>query len=263
MITIRKYGDVERYITIKKFLKRSLFNANVYRFGNTMFDTGINMGTDILPLSRGVENIFISHRHHDHVGNNAVVQDQNSCTIYCHANAVRGLEDPDNSSFIECFIAGRVAPSKPTIFPDSVESDGFEVRQIYTPGHSDDHVGYYLPEKRYLFSGDLVLWGKTRWVSDEVNIYDAMGSLERISKLDIEILFPSHGRPFEEPDKVIEEKISHLTSMGDSVLELDGRGFSRKEIRDRILGKEETLAFITRGRFSKLNLVDSFLDHRY
>jgi len=104
--------------------------------------------------------------------------------------------------------------------------------------------------------------GETKWVSDEVNIYRAIESLEKIGKLDIDVLFPGHGRPFEDPPKIIEEKTEHLKELGVSVLELNEKGLSRKEIRDRVLGKEESMAFLTRGRFSKLNLVDSYLDHK-
>jgi len=260
MITIRKYGDVKRYITIKKFLNRTLFNSNAYRFCSSFFDTGIDMGDELAESSPSVENIFISHHHHDHVGNTASLQNAYGCNVYCHVNAMDGLSDPDNSSFIECFFAGKVRPSEPTPCPDSVEFDGHEVVPIYTPGHSDDHMSYYITDKRYLFSGDLILWGKTKWVSDEVNIYDAILSLEKVAKLDIEIIFPGHGRPFEEPSKVIEGKISDLKELGASIRELYDEGLSRKEIRNRLLGKEESMAFLTRGRFSKLNLVDSYLD---
>jgi glyoxylase-like metal-dependent hydrolase (beta-lactamase superfamily II) len=262
MITIRNYSDVERYVTIKKFFKRTLFNANLYRFGSSMFDTGISLGNELLPFSKGIKAIFTSHHHHDHVGNNALVQEQNGSTIYCHHNAIKDLESPDNSSFVECFFAGKATPSNPVQCPDSIEVDGYEVRPIYTPGHSNDHMCYYLPEKRYLFSGDLVLWGKTRWVSDEVNIYDAINSLHRISDLKIDVIFPGHGRPFYDPSETINEKISNLSSMADSVMELYEDGLSRKEIMEKLLGREELMAFLTKGRFSKKNLVDSFIDHR-
>ena len=37
-------------------------------------------------------------------------------------------------------------------------------------------------------------------------------------------------------------------------------GISNEVIRDKLLGKEEMIAFLSRGRFSKLNLVKSFLE---
>jgi len=262
MITIRKYGDLVRYITIKRFLGRSLFNANSYSLEGCMFDTGINMGDELASVSPPISNIFISHTHHDHVGNNASIQKAYGSTIYCHPGSVGKIRHPDNSSFIECFFAGKVWPSVPLEYPDKIELDGAKIVPLHTPGHSDDHSCYYLPERRYLFSGDLVLWGRTKWVSDEVNIYRAIESLEKIGKLDIDVLFPGHGRPFEDPPKIIEEKTEHLKELGVSVLELNEKGLSRKEIRDRVLGKEESMAFLTRGRFSKLNLVDSYLDHK-
>ncbi|MBN1786349.1 MAG: MBL fold metallo-hydrolase [Candidatus Methanofastidiosa archaeon] len=260
MITIRKYDGVERIITIKKVLNKALFNANAFRLGMAFFDTGIDMGAEFAKAAGKVSDIFVTHRHHDHVGNNQVLQKEYGCNIYCHPNAMGLLRSPDNSSLIELLYAGKVRPSLPKECPERIIVGDDEIIPIYTPGHSDDHMCFYLPERRMLFSGDLVLWGKTRWVSDEVRIWDAIGSLQSISRLKIERIFPGHGKPFDEPEEILSKKISYLTDLGKSVKEMHDDGMSNEAIRDKLLGKEELIAFLSRGRFSKLNLVKSFLE---
>jgi len=261
MITIRKYGEITRYVTIKKVLTRSLFNANSYQVGKVIFDSGINTGDSLSSMVDGVDAVFVTHGHHDHIGNNHALQQRHGCKIYASENGLGRVGHPDNSSFIECLYAGAVEPSKVERCPESYDLD-IKVEPIHTPGHSNDHMCYYIPGMRALFSGDLVLWGKTRWVSDEVMIWDAMDSLERVSKLKLERIYPGHGRPFEDAGDVINEKLSHLRQLGASVLEMHEAGMDHKSIRDKLLGKEEMMAFLTRGRFSKLNLIKSYIEGR-
>jgi glyoxylase-like metal-dependent hydrolase (beta-lactamase superfamily II) len=42
-----------------------------------------------------------------------------------------------------------------------VEADGVTLVPIHTPGHASDHLCYYVPETRALFTGDVVLGGST------------------------------------------------------------------------------------------------------
>ena len=48
---------------------------------------------------------------------------------------------------------------------------GLSLRALFTPGHADDHVCYYMPGERVMFSGDTILGGSSTTVSD---LYDYM-----------------------------------------------------------------------------------------
>jgi glyoxylase-like metal-dependent hydrolase (beta-lactamase superfamily II) len=72
---------------------------------------------------------------------------------------------------------------------------GKEVFQIYhTPGHSPGSLSIYWPERKILLTGDLVFYGGIgRTDFQEGNSKLIKESIERMSRLDIEILLPGHG----------------------------------------------------------------------
>ena len=45
-----------------------------------------------------------------------------------------------------------------------LETPRFRFRVIHTPGHSADHIALYEPNRRWLFSGDLYLAPRLRYL---------------------------------------------------------------------------------------------------
>jgi hydroxyacylglutathione hydrolase len=72
---------------------------------------------------------------------------------------------------------------------------GKKLFQIYqTPGHSPGSISIYWPERKVLFTGDLVFYGgigRTDFLEGNSKLIKE--SIERMSQLDIELLLPGHG----------------------------------------------------------------------
>jgi glyoxylase-like metal-dependent hydrolase (beta-lactamase superfamily II) len=72
---------------------------------------------------------------------------------------------------------------------------GQEFFQIYqTPGHSPGSISIYWPERKILFTGDLVFYGgigRTDFLEGNSKLIKE--SIERMSHLDTELLLPGHG----------------------------------------------------------------------
>jgi hydroxyacylglutathione hydrolase len=72
---------------------------------------------------------------------------------------------------------------------------GENIFHIYeTPGHSPGSISIYWPERKVLFTGDLIFYGgvgRTDFVEGNSNLL--MKSIERVAQLDIEILLSGHG----------------------------------------------------------------------
>jgi glyoxylase-like metal-dependent hydrolase (beta-lactamase superfamily II) len=78
--------------------------------------------------------------------------------------------------------------------------------QIYqTPGHSPGSLTIYWPDRKALFTGDLIFYGgigRTDFL--EGNSKLLMESIERMSRLDTELLLPGHGDIVTGKDLVIQ-----------------------------------------------------------
>lgn len=63
-----------------------------------------------------------------------------------------------------------------------------------TPGHSPGSISIYWPQKKTIFTGDLIFYGgvgRTDFIEGDSNLL--VKSIERISRLDIELLLAGHG----------------------------------------------------------------------
>jgi glyoxylase-like metal-dependent hydrolase (beta-lactamase superfamily II) len=92
-------------------------------------------------------------------------------------------------------------------------SDGDTVaglQAIATPGHAEDHFCFLL--EKACFTGDLILGMGSTIVGPRNtggSLLDYMRSLERLQKLDLEVLYPGHGPEVHDPQAKIAEYIEH------------------------------------------------------
>jgi glyoxylase-like metal-dependent hydrolase (beta-lactamase superfamily II) len=65
---------------------------------------------------------------------------------------------------------------------------------FHTPGHSPGSISLYWPEKKALFTGDVIFAmgvGRTDFPGGDGNLL--RNSIERLADLDVELLLPGHG----------------------------------------------------------------------
>lgn len=85
--------------------------------------------------------------------------------------------------------------------PTQVFSDGdvFDlgnryVKVIHTPGHSPGHCCFYEPQRKYLYTGDLIYSGCLDMFYPTTDPLLFMRSVEKIKKLKVEKILPAHHR---------------------------------------------------------------------
>lgn len=91
-----------------------------------------------------------------------------------------------------------------------VKTDGATLRAIYTPGHAQDHLCFYLEEEAALFTGDLILGIGTTVIplsGGDMGLY--LRSLEKLLSLELRRIYPGHGPAIEEPYDKIREYLEH------------------------------------------------------
>lgn len=151
-----------------------------------------------------VDQIIITHWHHDHVGG---VPSVRQAMQECGCN-VTVMKYPSAEHDEEVF----------TALADGtcIRGDGVTLRVLHTPGHAADHCCLLLEEENSIFSGDCVLGAGTCVFE---NLREYMGSLQRLVGLNSTRIYPGHGPVVEDPTTWLRQYISHRTTREKQILE--------------------------------------------
>ncbi|RMD83372.1 MAG: beta-lactamase-like protein 2 [Candidatus Dadabacteria bacterium] len=156
-----------------------------------------------------IETIAVTHAHPDHIGGVETVRGQHG--------AARVWKKPAGDR-------DRGLPVEPITEGDEIEVEGATLRALWTPGHSPDHLCFYLPQERALFTGDLILGAGTTVIPAEGNVADYIASLERLLGLDISVIYPGHGPPIRNAHEKIRDYIAHRRLREQQILSVLARG---------------------------------------
>lgn len=137
--------------------------------------------------------IVSTHRHWDHIGDNAAVQAATGAQIAAHTLDRHGLEEPTSP-----YAPFSIPPSVPAV--DLAEGSrirfgAIDLEVLHTPGHTEGSVCLLAESERLLFTGDTLFagaWGRTDFPggSDE-QIIDSLARLSRLAD-DLGVR-PGHG----------------------------------------------------------------------
>ena len=137
--------------------------------------------------------IVSTHRHWDHIGDNAAVAERTKARICAHTLDRHGLENPQ-----PLFAPFPLPPSVPAI--DLAEGSHIrfgeiELHVLHTPGHTEGSVCLLADSERLLFTGDTLFaggWGRTDLPGgDESALIDSLARLATMAD-DLRVL-PGHG----------------------------------------------------------------------
>jgi glyoxylase-like metal-dependent hydrolase (beta-lactamase superfamily II) len=238
----------------------------VYRLGSTIIDTGPpNQWRFVRQFlqERNVERVLVTHHHEDHSGNGARLQREMRATVFFPANGVGFATDGFPLRSYQRVIWGVPPRFAPQSMPEEVTlENGLSLRAVHAPGHSPDMTCYLEPERGWLFSGDLYIASKPRFLRADENVDDQIESLRRVVELEFETVFCAHRGVVTDGRDAIRTKLDYMVSLREQVQHLHAEGRDVGEITKTLLGKESFLSLITLYHFSKRNLVRGCLAER-
>ncbi len=162
---------------------------------NLLIDTGINYISSehkkmLFSLNLKPEDINVilhTHNHYDHF---------EADKIYSKAEIFMSKSDAENlNKKAFTFSSEKFIPKINFLTEKPIQNPPFQLQVIPTPGHTIGSVCFYEKEKKMLFSGDTVFFqgiGRTDFPSGSFS--ELKDSIQKLSELEIEFIFPGHGR---------------------------------------------------------------------
>ena len=196
MILSVDYGKVRYFRMARTVFGRAIYWTGVYLVDGLLVDSGPpNLAGDVRRLvsELAVRQCVTTHHHEDHSGNHGLLAGELRITPLAHPSAVARLALADTHPRLYRRIAWGARPSTPTApLGERLETPRFRLQVIHTPGHATDHVALFEPERGWLFSGDLYLAPRLRYLRADEDVYAMMDSLRRVLALEPRVLFCQH-----------------------------------------------------------------------
>ncbi len=263
MLKVARYGPVTQIRGGRRLAGRILYQTAAYLVGDLLIDTGCaHTSSELCKLvrDRPLSGVAITHHHEDHVGGLEALQAERAVPAYAHPLALpRLLEPPRRLALYRRVVWGMPPPAQALPLPEELSAGPYRLRVIHTPGHAPDHVAFYEAREGWLFTGDLFISERVRYLRPNESVAAIAASLARLPASDDYTIFCGGGRVVEDGAEAVRRKVEYWRQLREQARALAAQGLSQREIATRLLGREGWLYLFTGGDVAKRHLVRSLL----
>jgi len=153
---------------------------------------------------RDVDWIIVTHAHVDHCGSVHEIQKNYDVKVAMHENERQYMQA--QMRFVPRLLGLSFTPFTVDHWFKGDESSfvgDLDLKILHTPGHTPGSISIYSPNQKYLLTGDLVFEGGVGRTDLGGDAELLVKSIERVSRLEVEMLLPGHGPIIVGADNVV------------------------------------------------------------
>lgn len=258
MIAVETHGDVTFVRLARRVLGAPIFWTGCYLADGLLLDCGPPAtALELLAFLEGkpVEGLALTHHHEDHIGAAGALAARRGLQPRIHSLGLGPLERGFEQQFYRRLAWGRASRLRAEALGDTFQGRRATFEVIATPGHSPDHACFLARERGWLFTGDLFLAERLRFLRADEDLTGLIASLEVAAALPAETVFCAHRGPVRGGVAALRRKAQHLTALRESIRDGLARGRSQVELTRRLVGREGYLSLLSAGHFSARNFV--------
>jgi glyoxylase-like metal-dependent hydrolase (beta-lactamase superfamily II) len=252
-LRVERYGDVTRLRLTSAAGRTIGIDVSAYVVRGIMIDTGFAHARET--LSRAVRTLnvrgaIVTHWHEDHAGNVAALASLGTPLL------LRADTEATLRSFPRIEAYRRAVWGTPPSLSSPIRVPELEsLVAVHTPGHSSDHQIVWDASTRTAFTGDLWLGVRARTVHAAEDPYAIVESLRTLRELGPERMFDAHRGLVAPAIDAIDRKIDWLSTTLATIESRIRTGDDDATIVRRVLDGEDLAAVVSRGGYSRRNLV--------
>lgn len=254
MFEVESYNDEVTLVKTATAMEdgQPIMWAIAFLIEDTLLDAGCSNALEDMEkfaAKTQVNRIYVSHAHEDHFGGCSAFGPDT--TIYAMESDIELIKNPMTIPEFFDFVWGQPKPiAHVEKMPPQFTIGDFEFEVVPLPGHGQQMVGFYEPNRKWLFSADAVPVPSRKVIGmPDENIPVMVETLEKIAGMDIDILFDAHRGPVPSPREHVQVRIDFLKDIQKKIHKLNQEGQSVPEIQESLGLEGPWYLDLTTGRF--------------
>ena len=263
MFDVEDHGPLTRVRGGRTVVGKVLHEVSCYLVGDTLVDSGCPATARDLArwcAGRGVVRVVHTHHHEDHTGGDAELVQRLAVDVVAPPRTVPVLRDFYRLPCYRRIVWGRAESAPCRAMGATVRIGGHDYDVVPTPGHAADHVCLHQPQLGWVFTGDLFISRRVRYLRAVEDAPRILESLRAVRALEPRLLICSHAGLVEAAVEALDARIADWEDIATRARRLVGEGCGVAAASRRLLGREGPMALISGGDFAKRNLVRSLVD---